>query len=184
MTRRITLALVAAAIVLGATAVPKTATADPFVDQMFRKSGYVGLLLRPVVCMSNCGSGTVFSFGAEAGYKFIGLALRYGYKQQMHFLYPDLRFYWEIGMGRNLTLTPLLEFTPQVTTGGGASNLDLVVRPGVRIGWAPVPYMMVFLEPIAVDLSFFHRSSVGSSTRTSTDLRAFYTFGFGLQARF
>jgi len=183
MPRRAVLLLWTLAVVLVATSTAWTADADPLVDGLFSKPGYVGLLARPAVCLSNC-DGTVFTFGAEAGYRFIGLALRYAYRAGGHFFYPDLRLFWEFGLGRNLTLTPLVEFTPQVTTGSGSTCLQLMFRPGVRIGWAPVPYMMLFLEPFAMDVAFYTRLSSPGLTITSYQPVLRYNFGFGLQARF
>lgn len=181
--RRILPALAGALAAL-ATAVPAPAAADQYVDQLYSKPAFVGLLLRPVVCIDKCDR-TVFSFGAEAGYKFIGLAARYGYAGGVHHIYPDLRFFWDFQVVRNLTITPLLEFSPELAKGDSASTLSLFLRPGVRVGWAPAPYMMLFLEPLLFDLGFYHRTSpkVGPTT-SSTDLSIRYQLGFGLQARF
>ncbi|MBM4396089.1 MAG: hypothetical protein FJ087_10400 [Deltaproteobacteria bacterium] len=184
MLRRIAPLLAAAAALAAVVAAPAPAAADPYVDQLYSKPGFVGLLLRPVVCIDNCDR-TVFSFGAEAGYKFVALAARYGYAGGTHYVYPDVRFYWDFQVVRNLTVTPLLEFSPEIAKGDQGSTISLFFRPGVRVGYAPAPYFMLFMEPLLFDLGFYHRTSPKAGPDvTSKELTFRYEFGFGIQARF
>ena len=171
-------------IALVLTVAPSLALADPYVDALYAKPGFVGLIMRPVVCIQHCDH-TVFSFGAEAGYKFVALAARYGYADGVHHIYPDIRGYYDFQVIRNLTITPELEFTPEISKGDFGSAVSLIVRPGLRVGYAPAPYMMLFMEPLLFDLGFYSRTVPKSGSATSsTDLIFRYEFGFGIQARF
>lgn len=182
MLRKSLLVLVAG-LALGAASSASAEVLDP-VGDMFHKPGFVGALVRPTVCTSNCNAGVIATFGIEGGYKFLGLAFRYGRKDQVNYFYPDLRFYWDFALGRYLTITPLIELSPMVSTGRGATTFQLVLRPGVRLGWSPSPYVRLFLEPFLFDMGFYTRTSVGGKDYSSSKFVSHYTFGAGIQARF
>jgi hypothetical protein len=160
------------------------AEADPFVDALYNKPGFAGLIVRPAVCMDRC-DGTLATFGLEGGYKMIGFAFRYGYKDKTHNFFPDLRFYWDFQLGRNLVITPQFEFTPQFGVAPNSTKtFQIVLRPGVRVGYAPAPYMMLFVEPFMMDLGVYTKVSRPGISVTSGELVLRYNFGAGIQTRF
>lgn len=173
-----------------ASAVPTRATPTPtgvkleVIDDLFAKPGFVGLLMRPFFCLDGC-DGNAFTFGAEAGYKFIAFAVRYGYKDSTHFLIPDFRGYYDFQVVRNLTISPMLEFSPMFMFGDAAKGFNMIIRPGVRVSYAPLPYMMIFIEPFLLDIGVFSKTWVdGGGSATSSDVVTRYNLGFGIQTRF
>jgi len=155
------------------------------VDDLFAKPGYVGLLVRPAFCLDNCAGDAIISFGVEAGYKYIGFGLRYAYKNKFHNLIPDLRGFYDIQLVRNLVLTPLVEFSPMFAFGSHSKSMELIIRPGVRIAYSPMPYMMLFLEPLLIDLGFYRKGWVdGQGSSSAWKLITRYGIGLGIQTRF
>jgi hypothetical protein len=143
----------------------------------------VGLLLRPVFCLSKC-EGNFFTFGPEIHGKYAGFALRYGRDSGTNILYPDIRFHYEVRLLRQLGITPFLEITPAYQGGSGVHLFELILRPGVRLAFAPIPELLVFLEPFALDLAFFRYVSTPGGDGTNTDFVVRYSLGFGAQYRY
>ena len=138
-----------------AAAVPAAAPVAPAAAPADRaRKGFVGLLLRPMFCM-NCtdpvtGSNNVnatFTFGPEFGSTLFALAIRYGYKDGIHGIFPDLRFFWDFKI-KFIALTPLFEITPQFAYNGdlGTKALVLMLRPGFRVSFVPHPAVWIFVE--------------------------------------
>jgi len=185
MMRRLLSLLLVPFVTFAVLSAARPAAAQDVVDELFSKPGYVGLLVRPTFCLDNCGDDGLISFGVEAGYKYIGLGVRYAYKDSTHYMFPDIRGYYDFHVVRNLTITPLIELSPMFSFGDSSKSLTLVVRPGVRIGYAPSPYMMIFLEPILVDLGFYSKTWLdGHGSVSTTDLVTRYSVGVGIQTRF
>lgn len=161
----------------------RVGSADAFVDKMFAKEGFAGLIFRPVVCLSEC-DGVITTFGLEAGYKFIGFSLRYGRKDKVNHFYPDIRGYYDIQVTRHLVVTPMIEFTPAIFNVKGGNGIDLILRPGVRVGYAPKPYLLLVVEPLAFDFGLYHKVFSDSGSAESSKFTVGYTFGFAVQTRF
>src|SRR5262249_22098318 len=88
------------------------------------RAGFVGLELRPTLCMHNC-QGALFTFGPEVGFGFVGLGLRFGFADQVAYFIPELRFYFDARVSRRVYVTPFFEFGPLIGVGGGESNVQL-----------------------------------------------------------
>ncbi|MBM4396390.1 MAG: hypothetical protein FJ087_11930 [Deltaproteobacteria bacterium] len=145
----------------------------------------VGGYARIVKCVENCQEGSLFTFGGELGGGFSALGIRYGFKDDVHHLIPDLRFFYDFGLPFNLEVTPMLEFSPALAFHpGDAKSIELVLRPGVRVGWSPVSFVAIFVEPILWDISVWSKTWGSGFSRTSTTVAQRYNFGFGAQFRF
>jgi len=150
-----------------------------------------GGLFRVVRCAKNC-SGTLFTFGGEIGGGFTTFAFRYGYKSSTHYFFPDFRFSYTFPLPLSLEVTPMLEFTPMITTakvsGVSVKTLQLILRPGVRVGWSPVDLVSIFVEPFLWDFGFYTKvwASGGGpvASGSSKTLVQRYNFGFGAVVRF
>ncbi len=150
-----------------------------------------GPLFRVVKCVKNC-SGTLFTFGGEFGGGFTSFAFRYGYKDNTHYLFPDIRLSYTFSLPMSFEVTPLFEFTPMMAfakvSGVSVKTLQLVLRPGVRVGWSPVPLVCVFVEPFLWDFGVYTKvwasSGQGAGFASSNSLVQRYSFGFGALIRF
>lgn len=150
-----------------------------------------GPLFRVMTCVKNC-SGTLFTFGGEFGGGFTTFAFRYGYRNKTHYLLPDFRFSYTFSLPLSLEITPLFEFTPMFATakeaGISTKVLQLILRPGVRVGWAPIEFVSIFVEPFLWDFGVYTKVWVSgdgaSGSSSSKELVSRYTFGFGAQIRF
>jgi len=144
----------------------------------------LGLLMRPVFCLSNC-SGTMFSFGFELGYKLLALGFRYAYSSGGSFLFPDLRFFYDIPiLGQVLFLTPFFEVSPMAAFGGGATIFQLILRPGARLTARLGERSYFFFEPLAFDLGVYTSASGSRGSASSTAFVLRYDLGFGFGMRF
>jgi hypothetical protein len=148
-----------------------------------RADGFVGALFRPVVCLHNCDV-TVYSGGVEGGYRYVALALRYTRNNGGNFLYPDVRLFYDFRLPARFSITPLLEITPSYEWGPDGNQFELTLRPGVRLGWDPVPHLRVFVEPVLIEFGVFTRTGGPSGTGTVTAIPIRYAAGAGLQYRF
>ena len=157
---------------------------DPVFGLLHKKPSFVGAMVRPVVCAKGDCETFVFTFGFEAGYRCFGLGARYGYAGGTHYIYPDLRLYWEFLLTKTVTFTPMLEFSPSLLSNDAGSTLELMFRPGIRLGWEPDPGWLLFVEPILFDLSFYTRQTTETGTHSSWSFRARYNAGLGVQMRF
>ncbi len=184
MPRRVLASTILAALLLLAAAPAHAENEDPIFGLLHPKPSFIGALVRPVVCAKGDCETFVFTFGFEAGYRCFGLGARYGYANGTHYIYPDLRFYWEFMVTKTVTFTPMLEFSPSLLSNDAGSTLELMFRPGIRLGWEPAPGWMLFLEPILFDLSFFTRTSTETGTVSNWSFKARYNGGLGVQMRF
>ncbi len=174
-------AFLGAVLALSLLAGPSTARADLA----------AGPLFRVVKCVKNC-SGTLFTFGGEFGGGFTSFAFRYGYKDNMHYLFPDIRLSYTFSLPMSFEVTPLFEFTPMIAfakvSGVSVKTLQLILRPGVRVGWSPVPIVCIFVEPFLWDFGVYTKvwasSSQGAGSASSSTLVQRYSFGFGALIRF
>lgn len=151
----------------------------------------VGPLFRVVTCVSNC-SGTLFTFGGELGGGITSFAFRYGYRNSGHYLFPDFRVSYTFSLPMSLEVTPLFEFTPMMKfskqSGVSEKGIQLVLRPGVRVGWAPTSFVSIFVEPILWDFGVYTKvwvsGGLGSHSESPKELVSRYSFGFGALLRF
>ncbi|MBI3071286.1 MAG: hypothetical protein HYY84_04080 [Deltaproteobacteria bacterium] len=141
-----------------------------------------GVVMRPNFCLKNC-STTVFSIGPEVSWKYFAFAWRFAFEDGVTYHNPDIRFAYEIPLGP-ISVAPLLEFTPMFGSTSGISILQLIIRPGVRVYWKPIPLLALFVEPFALDVGFYSKVSSGSFSMTSSDLSLRYHLGFGAAFRF
>jgi len=149
----------------------------------YQLPGYAGPIFRPVINLKGP-STTLMSFGIDGGYKWFGLGFRYAYKSSVNYLIPDIRFSYPLHLGRRLFLEPLVEFSPMFATGGGAKMLQLVIRPGVRLGFMFSPSLALIFEPFLFDLGVYTHAWSSGFSATSNDFFLNYTLGFALQYRF
>jgi len=141
---------------------------------------FAGGYARATKCVKNCGHGSMFSIGGEVGWGLFAFGLRYGYKDSTSFLFPDLRVLYDLKLPLSFIVTPLVEFSPVATFSSAGKGVDLYLRPGVRVAWAPLKVLAVFLEPIVWDIGFWHKAPGGATSSTVTQG---YNFGFGAQFR-
>ena len=126
-----------------------------------------GVVMRPNFCIQNC-STTVFSVGPEVSWKYFAFAWRFAFDSGVTYHNPDIRFAYEIPLGP-ISIAPLIEFTPMFGNASGISILQLILRPGVRVYWKPIPLLALFIEPFALDVGFYTRASAGSLSVTSSE---------------
>jgi hypothetical protein len=147
------------------------------------KPGYVGAMLRPLICVATC-QGTLVSFGVEAGYKYAGAALRFAFKDGATFIIPDVRLFYEFKPLPQFLITPAFEFSPMVGLGGGATFVQITLRPALRFSYAIMPELVVFAEPLAFDFGVYTTASGGGFSGSSSQFVARYDIGLGAQYRF
>jgi hypothetical protein len=149
----------------------------------FAAPGFVGFEVRPTVCLSNC-DGALVTFGPEFGYRFIGMALRFGFRDDVTYFFPDLRFYFEGRVARRVYVTPFFEFTPMLGFGDGSTLVQLILRPGFRVSFAAARNFWIYFEPMALDIAVYTSETVaGFYTAHTTTPVVSYTLGFGVQGR-
>ena len=144
--------------------------------------GYIGLIARPMICAVKC-EGVLMSFGPELGYYFLGGALRFAIKDGGTVVSPDVRLYYEFG-SEIVNVAPAFELSPTFASADGLKVFQLVVRPSLRIAFAPTEGLAVFVEPVALDLGVYTHASSGRQSATSEDVVVRYDLAFGAQYRF
>ncbi len=142
-----------------------------------------GVVMRPLFCIKNCSGTTVFSVGPEVSFGSFGLAWRFVRDSGITWHMPDIRFAYEIPLGP-ISVAPLVEFTPMFATQDGFTIVQLILRPGVRVYWKPIPLVALFVEPFALDIGFYTRVSGSGASMSSTDTSTRYNLGFGAAIRF
>jgi hypothetical protein len=171
-------------------------TASPLEADSNTKSNAVGFIFRPDICMSNC-SVTIVTFGVETVHKMFAFAFRYGYKDNAHYFYPDLRFFWDIPIIPRLFVTPLGEFTPMFgyfnTSFYDASYSSFFIHPqlrtGVRVRYDILPNFAVFLEPMLLEFTPYRGAvawgtGMDSEWSDSWKFVVNYAFSTGVQFRY
>ena len=165
----------------------------------------VSLVMRPEVCIAGnvaC-QGTLFTVGFELRFGWFGFGLRGGTggaladsnsydpygrstdsKVTASIAALDLRFAFDTELMRRLWLTPFIDMTCSLgfaTTSNGKdhTNMRLGPRPGLRVGYALLPYLSVFVEPIALQISLYTQNG-GSSMMTDIS----YGLAFGVSSSF
>jgi hypothetical protein len=170
---------------------PSSATAAPAARPRPRwenRSGFVGFVLRPQVCVSKC-EGTLTTFGAEVGHRPVAFAFRYGYGGGGNNLMLDVRLFWDFAVHRMLKLTPLLEATTAFGLGSESGTslkiLQVLLRPGFRVIFSPIPRLGVYLEPFGLDLAVRTWSWTNRPDDARSDVSSKvvirYTMGAGMQ---
>lgn len=161
---------------------PDEASADKGPAHPFDLRGYVGALLRPMVCAAGC-SGTRMSFGVEVGYWFAGAAVRVAPGDKGVSIAADLRLFYDFRPLPPLSITPLVELSPNFyLSGGDLAALELVVHPGVRVGYQPIPRLGLFVEPIGFEISAYTNNNSGGVLDDKTHVR--WAPSAGAQLRF
>lgn len=145
--------------------------------------GYVGGVFRPMFCALNC-KGVLYSFGAEVGYKYGGFGLRLATKDGGWLISPDFRLAYDFEVAPGFTITPAAEISPMIVLDHGVTLFQLVLRPGIRFGFAPIPEMNVFFEPIALDSGVFTAATGPGGSGSSGERVLRILVGSGVQYRF
>lgn len=154
-------------------------------ERLHPRPTYIGVLFRPTVCATGPCETFTWTFGFEAGYRFIGLGARYGYLDGKHYIVPDIRGYFEFMITETLLLMPSIEFSPALIKTADASIIELMFRVGFRILWELEKGYMLFVEPVSFEMAFYDRKSDpirGVSSEFDFQLR--YTPSLGFQLRF
>ena len=126
--------------------------------------------------------GSMFWVGPELGMKYFQLLLLLGVRDGVTSVDLVPRFNYDIEIIDRLVLTPFGGARIDFTFVGGAKVIDLGVEIGGRVAYWITPHIAAFLEPVAVDLSFFRWISDGVGS--DTDFVASYRILAGATYRF
>src|SRR5262249_29863775 len=118
----------------------------------FDRRGYLGLIVRPLVCVSECSDPNA-SLGVEVGYWFIGAAARITPRRDTFSPAVDVRLFYEFRPIPQMTIGPAFEVSAIWTlTAHSLERVQVALHPGARIGYQPVPRFMLFAEPLAFEI--------------------------------